>query len=223
MVTNRLTLRAPRPGQLVIHHRSNHPCWMSVVSITGNSGLPSFSVRHSSLGTPIAYKPITRRNTARHLGCRRRGSEESPSGIDGRSKEGNEKMLRITVVESALEDRWILQGRLTKCSVAELISSWRASTVCPSGRRCIVDLDKVTSIDKSGEEALSMIMRDGATVVASGVYTRHLLDELARRAACRIPIDWCNQVFLVRTFPQHRRQQSPGAGESPQTALRRGY
>jgi len=90
-------------------------------------------------------------------------------------------MLRITVVESALEDRWILQGRLTKCSVDELISSWRASTACPSGRRRILDLDKVTSIDKSGEEALSMIMRDGATVVASGVYTRHLLDELRTR------------------------------------------
>ena len=92
-------------------------------------------------------------------------------------------MLRITVVENALEDRWILQGRLTKGSVTELISSWRASTTCPSGRRRIVDLDKVTSIDKSGEEALSMIMRDGATVVASGVYTRHLLDELRARLA----------------------------------------
>ncbi len=90
-------------------------------------------------------------------------------------------MLRITVEESASEDRWILQGRLTKCSVAELVSSWRASSPSPSGRRRIVDLDKVTSIDKSGEEALAMMMRDGATVVASGVYTRHLLDELRSR------------------------------------------
>jgi hypothetical protein len=92
-------------------------------------------------------------------------------------------MLRITVVENALEQRWILQGTLTKGSVAELLSSWRASTACPSGRRRVVDLDKVTSIDKSGEEALSMIMRDGATVVGSGVYTRHLLDELRARKA----------------------------------------
>jgi hypothetical protein len=50
-----------------------------------------------------------------------------------------------------------------------------------------VDLDKVTSIDKSGEEALSMIMRDGATVVASGVYTRHLVAEL--RAGKAAPQD----------------------------------
>jgi ABC-type transporter Mla MlaB component len=92
-------------------------------------------------------------------------------------------MLRITVEENALEDRWILQGTLTKYWVAELISCWRASTACQSGRRRIVDLDKVTSIDKSGEEALCMIMRDGATVVASGVYTRHLLDELRAELA----------------------------------------
>jgi hypothetical protein len=96
-------------------------------------------------------------------------------------------MLRITVVESALEDRWILQGSLTKGSVAELVSSWRASIACPSGRRRIVDLDKVTSIDKSGEEALSMIMRDGATIVASGVYTKYLVAEL--RAGKAAPQD----------------------------------
>jgi hypothetical protein len=96
-------------------------------------------------------------------------------------------MLRITGVESALEDRWVLQGTLTKSSVGELISSWRASTPCPSGKRRIVDLDKVTSIDKSGEEALSMLMGDGATVVASGVYTRHLVAEL--RAGKAAPQD----------------------------------
>jgi ABC-type transporter Mla MlaB component len=90
-------------------------------------------------------------------------------------------MLRITVVENALEDRWILQGSLTKRSVAELIASWLASAACPSDRRRIVDLDEVTSIDKSGEEALLMMIRDGAAIVASGIYNRYLLDELRTR------------------------------------------
>jgi hypothetical protein len=87
-------------------------------------------------------------------------------------------MLRITVVDDAAEERWILQGRLTKRSIAELVSSWRASTARPVTRRRIVDLNEVTSIDKSGEEALSMMVHDGAIFVASGVYTRHLLDQL---------------------------------------------
>jgi hypothetical protein len=87
-------------------------------------------------------------------------------------------MLRITVIENALEERWILQGKLAKGSVAELISAWRASTACRSSKNRIVDLEEVTSIDKSGEEVLSIMIRDGATVLASGVYTRHLVDEL---------------------------------------------
>jgi ABC-type transporter Mla MlaB component len=80
-----------------------------------------------------------------------------------------------------MEERWILQGKLTKRSVTELISSWRASVArsCPLCR--IVDLNEVTSIDKSGEEAILMMVRDGATFVASGVYTKHLLDQLQAR------------------------------------------
>jgi ABC-type transporter Mla MlaB component len=90
-------------------------------------------------------------------------------------------MLRITVTETAVEERWTLQGRLTKRSVAELVSSWRASVGQPPARCRIVDLNEVTSIDKSGEEALLMMVRDGATFVASGVYTKHLLDQLQAR------------------------------------------
>jgi hypothetical protein len=96
-------------------------------------------------------------------------------------------MLRITVTESALEERWILQGKLTKGSVAELISTWRASTACPSGKCRVVDLEQVISIDKSGEEALSILIGDGATVLASGVYTRHLVDELRAQIAGKKP------------------------------------
>jgi hypothetical protein len=94
-------------------------------------------------------------------------------------------MLRITVMESCKEERWTLQGRLTKKSVAELISSWRASVAKPSPLIRVVDLNGITSIDKSGEEALSMMAHDGATFVASGVYTRHLLDQLQARQTAR--------------------------------------
>jgi hypothetical protein len=98
--------------------------------------------------------------------------------LGGPACDGIENMLRITVMEEASEERWILQGRLTKQSIGELVSSWRASAAQLSMRRRVVDLNEVTSIDKSGEQALSMMARDGATFVASGVYTRTLLDQL---------------------------------------------
>jgi hypothetical protein len=64
---------------------------------------------------------------------------------------------------------------MTKRSVAELVTSWKAHSL---GRRRVVDLDGVTSIAKTGEEVLSMMIHDGARFVASGVYTRHLLEQL---------------------------------------------
>jgi hypothetical protein len=86
-------------------------------------------------------------------------------------------MLRITVEENVSGQRWVLQGRLTKDCIAELVSSWRAAHD-PSLRNCIVDLNGITVIDKSGEEVLSMMIGQGAKFVATGLYTKHLLKAL---------------------------------------------
>ena len=91
-------------------------------------------------------------------------------------------MLRITVKEKDSEQRWTLQGRLTKECVAELVSNWRAARSLPSAGIRIVDLNEITVIDKSGEEVLSMMIGEGATFVATGLYTKHLLEALHERA-----------------------------------------
>jgi ABC-type transporter Mla MlaB component len=100
--------------------------------------------------------------------------------------QGIGKMLRITVTEGASEQRWVLQGRLTGSSVEELTTNWcinrqnRAPT-----ESCIVDLSEITSIDKDGEQVLLMMIRDGAKFVATGVYTKHLLESLSAEIANR--------------------------------------
>lgn len=90
-------------------------------------------------------------------------------------------MLRITVEENGLVQKWVLQGHLTENSILELILNWRASRTCRAAQHCIVDLNEITSIDKCGEEALLMMIRDGAEFIASGLYTRHLLETLKAR------------------------------------------
>jgi ABC-type transporter Mla MlaB component len=72
-------------------------------------------------------------------------------------------MLRITVKEKGSEQRWTLQGRLTKECVAELVSNWQAARSRTSAGNRIVDLNEITVIDKSGEEVLSMMIGEGAT------------------------------------------------------------
>ena len=94
-------------------------------------------------------------------------------------------MLRITVIESTSEQRWILQGRLTESTIEELIISWRANRRCPPSQSCVVDLNQITSIDKDGEQVLRMMLRDGAKLVATGLYTRHLLESLSLQDASR--------------------------------------
>ena len=88
-------------------------------------------------------------------------------------------MLRISMTEDMLEQRWVLQGRLTASFLEELIASWRAMQDCRPPLNCIVDLDEVTCIDKEGEQVLLMMIRDGARFVASGLYTKHLLESFA--------------------------------------------
>jgi hypothetical protein len=90
-------------------------------------------------------------------------------------------MLRITMKEKASEQRWTLQGRLTKECVAELISNWRAARGRPSAGNRVVDLNEITAIDKNGEEVLSMMIGEGVKFVATGLYTKHLLEALHAR------------------------------------------
>ncbi len=90
-------------------------------------------------------------------------------------------MLRITVTENTSEQRWVLQGRLIGSTIDELTASWRANQRCSPTQSCVVDLNEVTSIDKEGERVLLMMIKDGAKLVASGLYTKHLLESLSTR------------------------------------------
>jgi ABC-type transporter Mla MlaB component len=88
-------------------------------------------------------------------------------------------MLRITVTENESEQRWVLQGRLTGSYAEELTAGWRANRNRQQTQIRTVDLNQVTCIDKDGEQALLMMIRDGAKFVATGLYTKHLLESLS--------------------------------------------
>jgi ABC-type transporter Mla MlaB component len=92
-------------------------------------------------------------------------------------------VLRINVTDSPHEQRWSLQGRLCGQWVVELWSTWMAVRNEGDHRKCLVDLNEVTFIDRSGEAALAEMMRQGAEFIASGMYTRHLLSIL--RSECQ--------------------------------------
>jgi hypothetical protein len=92
-------------------------------------------------------------------------------------------MLRITMTESKSEQRWVLQGRLTASFIEELVASWQSDRDRRPTLNRVVDLDEITGIDKDGEQVLLMMIRDGAKFVASGLYTKHLLESLLQGSA----------------------------------------
>src|ERR1700730_16984609 len=88
-------------------------------------------------------------------------------------------MLRITLTETGAEQRWILEGRLTGGSIEDLVANWRANRDRAPTQKCVVDLNQVTFIDRDGEQVLLMMIRDGVEFLATGLYTRHLLESLS--------------------------------------------
>src|SRR5437879_12864561 len=83
-------------------------------------------------------------------------------------------MLRITITDGPVEQRWILQGRLVAPWVAELETSWRKRSRHVM-RRCVVDLSEVTLIDKRGEGARRAMSRARSELIGCGVYDKHLV------------------------------------------------
>lgn len=90
-------------------------------------------------------------------------------------------MLRITIVDTPSEQKWILQGRLIGPWADELRSNWKRTHGECNGRSCVVDVSEVTFIDMDGEKVLTKIMREGAHFVVSGLYARHVIENLEAR------------------------------------------
>jgi outer membrane protein TolC len=87
-------------------------------------------------------------------------------------------MLKISFSETPSEERWILQGRITAPWFRELRACWKKKHRGDNQRACIVDLNEIAFIDKSGERLLRAMVREGAQCIASAIYTKHILENL---------------------------------------------
>jgi anti-anti-sigma regulatory factor len=90
-------------------------------------------------------------------------------------------VLKITISETPAETRWILQGRLVAVWVDELRASWKKRPRSQSGVPCVIDLNDVTFIDKRGERLLRALSKQGARLLATGIYIKHVVQERCAR------------------------------------------
>ena len=91
-------------------------------------------------------------------------------------------MLKINFSQTAAEEKWILHGRLSGPWADELGACWKVNHRTDAGHPCVVDLNEVTFIDKSGERLLRMLAKDGAQFTASGTYIKHVIENLSARS-----------------------------------------
>jgi hypothetical protein len=87
-------------------------------------------------------------------------------------------MLKIRFSETPSEERWTLHGRLTAPWVRELRTCWKKNHGRHKQRACIVDLNELKFIDKSGERLLRAMVKERAQFIASGIYIKHVLEKL---------------------------------------------
>jgi anti-anti-sigma regulatory factor len=88
-------------------------------------------------------------------------------------------MLKITITETTSERRWIVQGRLVGPWVSELRTTWKMAHRLDK-RACIIDLNDVTFMDKSGERLLRAMSKKGAQLMSGGLYVKHVLEQLKK-------------------------------------------
>jgi hypothetical protein len=69
-------------------------------------------------------------------------------------------MLRTMITETPLEQTWVLRGKLKGQWAIDLKCQWMGTKNAGQGRKCIVDLEDVTSVDVEGENVLKQILSE---------------------------------------------------------------
>ena len=90
-------------------------------------------------------------------------------------------MLKISILDTPNQRRLMLEGRLIAPWAAELGSAWKAAQADLHGRELVIDLKNLTAISQDGECALLELLSQGVRFRSSGVFTKHVLKQLARR------------------------------------------
>ena len=120
-------------------------------------------------------------------------------------------MLRITVAETATEQRWTLEGRLVGPWVGELRTRWRERHRAQNGRTCTVDLSAVTFIDTRGRRLLRSMSKEATQFIATSIYIKRELDQWepgGKRGLRKVIYSFFSSLFAKAVAPLSRMQAS---------------
>ena len=90
-------------------------------------------------------------------------------------------MLKISIVESSSQCRLVLEGKLIAPWASELRNECSKAKGDLHGRELLVDIKNLMTISQEGENVLLELMNGGVKIRGCGVFTKHILRQLARR------------------------------------------
>ncbi len=90
-------------------------------------------------------------------------------------------MFRISIIDTRLKRKLVVEGKLSDPWVDELRQTWRNAKLNLDGRTLVIDLSSLTVISREGEDTIFDLMKQGAKFSCCGVLTRHVLKRLAEK------------------------------------------
>jgi hypothetical protein len=90
-------------------------------------------------------------------------------------------VLKISIAEKRKQRRLVLEGKLVAPWVAEVRDAYKTAKADLKGRQLVIDVKHLTAISQEGENVLLELLKDSVKFSCRGVFTRHVINELARR------------------------------------------
>jgi hypothetical protein len=90
-------------------------------------------------------------------------------------------MLKISRHESRNQLRLVVKGDLIAPLDGELARACENARTDLHDRQLLVEVKNITAISQAGENVLLALMHDGIKLRACGVFTKHVLKQLARK------------------------------------------
>ena len=91
-------------------------------------------------------------------------------------------MLKISLVENRTRCLLVVEGKLIAPWAAELRSACEKAKAELHGRELVIEMKQITAICQEGENVILGLINEGIKFCSRGVFTKHILKELARRA-----------------------------------------
>ena len=117
-------------------------------------------------------------------------------------------MLKITLLDSASELRFRLEGKLSGPWVSELRQCWQTAASTTGGRDTVADLREVDFVDPDGRQLLFEMHRAGVRFHAVTPLIRTLVSEICRGGCGTVEETPRSPSDVVRT-------QTSGSHSSP--------